>query len=204
MDMFKHNEETLEDLSHGQTVIITARWILIVSGWVLALWQPQEIETLKLQLEILLLMAYTIGNFFLTVQWVKRSNTLTSVVYASSIVDLSVVTILVLTLGGYGSSHYVFYLPALFALSVTFPKPIALLYTLLAMSVYGVIVLIDASLQEGLSTVEIQRIAIRLIMMGGVAFCAGLYRTLELDRRHGRGRMYQMFKTQSSSEGETL
>ena len=202
--MLKQSEETLEDISHGQTVIITARWILIVSGWVLALWQPGTIATWQLQLQILLLMAYTIGNFFLTVQWMRRSKALTLVVYASSLVDLSVVTILVLSLGGYGSNLYVFYLPALFALSVTFPKPIALLYTLLAMSAYGLIVVIDASIQEGLSTVEAQRIATRLIIMGAVAFCAGLYRTLELDRRHGRGRMYQMFKTQDSAEGETL
>ncbi len=200
--MLKHSEEYLEDIAHGQIVIITARWILILSGWVLALWQPEEIPTWQLQLQILLLMAYTIGNFFLTVQWVKRSEALTSVVYASMLADVSLVTILVGSLGGYESNIYVFYFPALFALSVTFPKPVTVAYTLLALVAYGLIILIDASADGVLSAVEAQNIGTRLIMMAGVAFCGGLYRTLEVDRRHGRGRIFQMFKATGSAEGE--
>ena len=114
----------MEDITHGQIVIIVARWIFIVSGWVLALWQPTEIPTWELQLQILLLMAYTVLNFFLTIQWTKRSEALTTVVYATSLADMSLITILVLALGGYESNLYVFYFPALFALAVTFLKPL--------------------------------------------------------------------------------
>ena len=201
--MFKHDEETQNDISHGHAVIITARWILILSGWLLVLWQPGEIRTWELQLQILLLMTYTIGNFFLTVQWVKRSEAMTPVVYASSLADLSLITILVLITGGYESSLYVFYLPALFAISVTFPKITSMPFTLVAIGVYGLITLVGAfGGQEGLSAIEMQNIVTRLIMMAGVAFCAGLYRTLEMDRRHGRGRMFQVFKAAGSPEGE--
>jgi hypothetical protein len=72
-----------------------------------------------------------------------------------------------------------------------------------AIGVYGSITLVGAvGGQEGLSAIEMQNIVTRLIMMAGVAFCAGLYRTLEMDRRHGRGRMFQVFKAADSPEGE--
>ena len=200
--MLRHSKETLEDIAHGQIVIVTARWIFVLSGWMLVLWQPIEIPVWRLQLEIVLLLAYTAGNFFLTIQWMKRSEALTSVVYASSVADLSLVTILVLALGGYESNLYVFYFPALFALAVTFPKLVTLTYTLLAMGAYGSIILVDASTDAVLSGVEAQNIVTRLILMGAVAFCANLYRSLEGDRRHGRGRMFEIFKATSSTDGE--
>ncbi len=193
--------ERAEDLAHGQPVIITARWIFILAGWVLVLWQPGAIPVWQLQLQILLLIAYTIGNFFLTVQWMRRSKGLPGVVEISSLVDLALVTILVLALGGYKSNLYVFYFPALVALSVTFPKSVTVTYTLLAMVAYALITLIDASASENrLTTTEAQNIMIRLILMAAVAFCGGLYRNLEADRRHGSGRLFQLFKSTGSAE----
>ena len=76
-------------------------------------------------------------------------------------------------------------------------------YTLLAIVAYGLIILSDALVGGVLTTVEAQNIATRLIMMAGVAFCAGLYRAIETDRRHGRGRMFQIFTATGSSEGES-
>ena len=198
--MYFTKEEFLEDLTDGQTVIITARWILILSAWVLVLWQPGQIAIGQLQLQIVLLMAYTIGNFFLTIQWMKHSETMPMMVYASMIADLSLVTILVLALGGFDSNLYVFYFPALFALSVTFPKPVAVTYALVALGAYGFIALADASGPPGLTTAEAQSIVTRLIIMAGVAFCAGLYRSLEADRRAGKGRMFEIFKSGGSPE----
>ena len=198
--MYFTKEEFRQDLTDGQTVIITARWILILSAWVLVLWQPGQIPIGQLQLQIVLLMAYTIGNFFMTIQWMKQSEAMPAMVYGSMIADLSLVTILVLGLGGYDSQLYVFYFPALFALAVTFPKPVAVTYALVAMSAYGFIALADASGVGGLSTAEGQTIVIRLIIMAGVAFCAGLYRSLEADRRAGKGRMFEIFKSGGSSE----
>ena len=36
--------ETVENINHGQIVVITARWILILAAWVLTLWQPEPPE----------------------------------------------------------------------------------------------------------------------------------------------------------------
>lgn len=189
------SEETSEDIAHGQIVIITARWIFILAGWVLVLWQPGAIPIWKLQLQIAVLIAYTIGNFFLTVQWTRRSEALRSVVYAASLADLALVTLLVLALGGYKSNLYVFYFPALLALSVTFPKSVTFTYTIIVMGVYALITLIDASVSENrLTDIEAQNIVIRLILIAAVAFCGGLYRSLEADRRYGRGRLFQIFQ----------
>jgi len=77
-----------------------------------------------------------------------------------------------LPLGGFSSSGYVFYFPALLAVSVAFPTPAVLLYAGTAMGVYGLIAISTASGAEGsITAVEGQNILLRLVLMAALAYC---------------------------------
>ena len=95
----KNDAETRENIEHGQIVVITARWILIFAAWVLTLWQPEPTAAWQLRTAIVLLMGYSAVNFFLTVQWAKRSAVLSDIVYATSVFDLALITVLVAVFG---------------------------------------------------------------------------------------------------------
>ena len=178
-------DKALENLTHGQNVIITARWLLILSGWMLVLWQPELFdlpgsEIGKLALQVGVLFAISIGNFFLTIHFLKGSQSLPAVVFATSAGDFAVITILIMALGGYFSSLYVFYFPALLAVSVAFPTSAVLLYSGVAIGVYGLIAVSTAG--GTVDSVEAQNILMRLILMAAVAYCGDRYRRLEEER----------------------
>ncbi len=190
----KNDSETKENIDHGQVVVLTARWILIFAAWVLTLWQPEPTEAWQLRTAIVLLMGYSAVNFFLTVQWANRSANLANAVYATSVFDLGLITVLVAVFGT--SNIYVFYLPALLAIAVTLPRPVTALYTTVVMSAYALIVLARAG--NGLDTSASQELFVRVILLAAVTFCGSLYRDIEADRREGRGRIFQVFKDLTS------
>ena len=179
------DEHELKNLAHGQNVIITARWLLILAGWMLVLWQPDlgnlpASEIWKLAVQVGLLFALSIGNFFLTMHFLKGSESLPTVVFATSAGDFAVITMLIMALGGYDTSLYVFYFPALLAVSVAFPTPAVLLYAGAAMGIYGLIAVSTAG--GTVDSVEAQNILMRLILMAAVAYCGDRYRRLEEER----------------------
>lgn len=168
---------TSEDLAHGQIVIVTARWILIIGGLALALGHPSPIAQLRLEVLALLLLA--IPNFYLHAQVLMRRSTIDLVIYATSAVDLIIVTLLVVIEGGFPSSLFVFYFPALVALSVAFPTMMTFLYTGGVVAVYLLIVLATAT-----STAEnFQTAVVRLLMIAAVATCGNLYLRIQGERR---------------------
>ena len=86
------------------------------------------------------------------------------------------ITFLVAMQGGYNSSIYVYYLPAIAAFSVAFPRWLTGLYVLFLMVVYWII----ASLSPGS---EQMIIVVRLLMIAAVAFCGALFLAIERSRR---------------------
>ena len=96
-----------EDLAHGQIVIVTARWILVLAGLLLALWNPEAVGELRIQ--IIVILALAIANFYLQAQLLMRRPVIDQIVYAASAADLIVITILIITAGGFESglvAHY--------------------------------------------------------------------------------------------------
>lgn len=178
--------EVLDNLRHGQIVIITARWLLILAGWVLTLWQPElppASEMWRLAIQVTVLFAISVGNFYLTVNYLRGERSLPRVVFATSAGDFAVITILILALGGFDTSLYVFYFPALLAISVAFPTGTVLLYTAATIVVYAVIALASASGTDGtITAAEGQGIVMRLVLMAAVAYCGDRYRRLEKAR----------------------
>ncbi len=192
----RNNPEVIENINQGQIVVITARWILILIGWVLVLWLPEPTAAWQLRTAIVLLMAYSSMNFFLTVQWVNRSRLLADAVLVTSVVDLALVTTLVAVFGT--ANVYVFYLPALLALSVTFPRVTTALCAGSIVVLYSLIALAKAG--DYLDTAEAQSIFVRVIVLAAVAFCGSLYREIEADRRQGKGRIFVLFKDMSPNQ----
>src|SRR5262245_43492587 len=58
----------------GQLVIVTARWVLVLAGLLLALWSPGPIGQIRLHVLTLLILA--VGNFYLHAQLLMRRPTI--------------------------------------------------------------------------------------------------------------------------------
>lgn len=165
-----------EDIGLGQGVIVAARWVLVATAFLLAIVLPKSLAELRVQLLVIIFLA--ICNFALHAQLLRRRPAVDLVAFAASAADIAVISILVLNQGGYHSELYVFYLPALFALSLSFGLALTALYTGATIAVYASI----ASLAVPDS--EVQNLVIRCLMLAAVAFCGGLYFHIEAGRRN--------------------
>lgn len=163
-----------QDLAYGQPVIVAVRWLMIVSGLVLAIWNVTDLNELRISLIVIFLLALT--NFYLQAQLLMKKPAIKPVVYAASAVDLIVISILIASQGGYDSSIYVYLLPAIAAFSVAFPRWLTWLYTGFLVLVYWII----CSLTPGSDQMIV---FIRLMMIVAVAFCGSLFLSIERSRR---------------------
>ena len=130
----ERSRERDTDLLYGQPVIVTARWIFVVSALILAFWNAETVDSLKLQIGVIFLLA--VENFYVHAQLLTGKPVKSNVVYLSSAADLLLISILILFQGGFNSSLYVFYFPAIAALSVAFSTQRTAEYTAGAISAY--------------------------------------------------------------------
>jgi hypothetical protein len=177
--------EALQELADGQLVIIIARWVLVAAGLLLAIWSPGDINDLRLQIAVLLLAA--VSNFFLHAHVLRHQETLPSVVYLSSAADLTIISLLVASQGGFDSRLFVFYFPAIAALALTFPREVT---TFIAGCGVGMYVLICLrTMPEPTVSDYYQALVVRVVMLAGVAFCGALYQQIEMNRRRAAGEL---------------
>ena len=99
------------------------------------------------------------------------------VVLAASAADIAVISLIVIAQGGFESNLYVFYFPAILALSVAFRTEVTLAFTGAVVAVYGLIALVTFGGDPG------QVLVTRLLMLAGVAVCGNAYWRIERDRR---------------------
>ena len=170
-----------ENLAHGQFVIIAARWILVLAGLVLTLWLPGEIGDLRVQILTLLLLA--VVNFYLHAQLLMRRPAADAIAYLASAADLVVITLLVMQGGASGSNLYIFYFPAIVALSVAFPTELVLSYAGTTMLVYASVYIYDLDVEP--TSAQGQVLIARLLMIAAVAVCGNVYWRIENRRRRG-------------------
>src|SRR5437763_1407510 len=83
-----------EDVFFGQTVIMWARWSVIVAGIVLVLWTSTDVALLTRTIPFFLVLMAV--NFFLHGRYVMGSPLNHSVVTAASVVDLLLITAIVI------------------------------------------------------------------------------------------------------------
>lgn len=156
-----------DELALGQMVVAIARWVLVLAGLVVTLWQPGPLGQLRVAVGVIFIAA--VANFYLHAQLLRRRPALHRVAYAASVGDIALITILVLSQGGFRSGLYVFYLPALAALSLAFSEGEALSLAALAAAVYGLAG--AASLSPAWSASDLQVLIARLAMLVGTAVC---------------------------------
>ena len=172
----KEMETTAEELRHGQIVIVTARWALVLAGLVLLMWRPVDLAAFTIG--ILVVLALAVVNFFLHVQILRDRPIARTSVYGMSLADLLVITLIVITREGFNAHTFVFYYPAVLAYSLVFPGRISLLLTAGLMAVYGLI-----SMPEVMNVELNQQILVtRLLMIAAVSYLGYRYRLVERRR----------------------
>jgi hypothetical protein len=175
------NEHTAvaDDLAHGQNVIVTFRWIMVTAGFVFALWHPAPVSALRVQ--ILVILALAVANFFLHTQILQRRVALQPVVFAASAADLALITVLVVSGGGFRSELFIFYYPAVLVFSVAFPPVVTAMFSAVAITIYAVL-----SGDSVRNEADLQVLLTRLLMLGAVTTCGYLYWRIERARRERR------------------
>src|SRR5216683_993774 len=133
-----HEQAALEDVFFGQSVILWARWSVILAGAVLVLWTSTTVDQLTRTFPFfLILMAM---NFFLHGRYVMGSPLNRAVVVAASVADLVLITAIVVFWPGHvglSNQFFVLYYPVVFAFALVFPRLIEAAYTVLAMLAYA-------------------------------------------------------------------
>jgi hypothetical protein len=194
-----------EDVFFGQTVIIWARWAVILAGTVLAIWTSSNVSTLVQTIPFFL--ALIAMNFFLHGRYVMGSPLNRAAVIGASLVDLVLITAIIVfwpSTKGVSSGLFVLYYPVVFAFALVFPRLIEAAYTVLAMIAYvlACFVVSPAALFSG---GEPKTIVMRLIVMAAMGFLGNYYFRLQRDRlrRASTGAVSAMEELRARVEAQT-
>lgn len=180
-----------EDLFFGQTVILWARWSVIVAGIVLVLWTSTNVSLLTQTMPFFLVLMAV--NFFLHGRYVMGSPLNRVAVTVASVVDLVLITaIVVLWPGSHGlqNEFFVLYFPVVFAFALVFTRRIEILYTGVAMLAYAAGCFLTGTIQLGFGN-DTKVLVMRLIVIAAMGFLGNYYFRIQ------RGRLAQ------ASAGET-
>ena len=177
---FNIDAVTNDDIKAGLPVIISARWVLVIAGLALTLWNSTSF--VQAQVSVLIILGLAVGNFFLQVE-VNRNRAISKwIVYGASAVDIAAISGVLALTNVFPSSTYVFYMPALLALSVTFSTSSTAKYT--AGAVLGYALLAIAPINDmGGGNVVVTSLLIHVLILISVPFCGNVYWRLERSRR---------------------
>ena len=156
-------------------VIIAARWVLVATGLMLALWSPADVVDLRIQIVVILGLAG--ANFYLHTQVLMGRPTLAPVAYAASAADLIAISMIIFAQSESSSGLYVFYFPAILAFSVAFRTEMTLAFAGAGIAAYGLIA------TTSFHTDSPEVISVRLLMLAAVAVCGNMYWRIERRRR---------------------
>lgn len=169
-----------DDIKAGLPVIIYARWILVIAGFGLTLWNSSNF--VEAQVSILILLGLAVGNFFLQVEVNRKRAIPAWIVYGASVIDIAAISGVLALSNVFPSSTYVFYMPALLAISVTFSTVNTAKYTAGALVAYLLIVIAPINDLGGSNEMATNLIVHALILVS-VPFCGNVYWRLERSRR---------------------
>jgi hypothetical protein len=171
-----------EDLFFGQTVLLWARWSVIVAGIVLVLWTSTDVALLTQTMPFFLaLMAV---NFFLHGRYVMGSPLNRTAVTAASVVDLILITaIVVLWPGSHGlhNQFFVLYFPVVFAFALVFTRKIEAAYTALAIAMYTGACVLTGTVPLDFGSDD-KVLVMRLIVIAAMGFLGNYYFRIQRDR----------------------
>jgi hypothetical protein len=171
-----------EDVFFGQTVIVWARWSIIVAGIALVLWTSTSVSLLTQTMPFFLVLMAV--NFFLHGRYVMGSPLNRVAVTVASVVDLVLITaIVVLWPGSHGlqNQFYVLYFPVIFAFALVFTRRIEVVYTALAMVLYIAACALTYTPSSDVSS-DVKVLVMRLIVMAAMGFLGNYYFRIQRDR----------------------
>jgi len=171
-----------EDLFFGQTVILWARWSVIVAGIVLVLWTSTDVSLLTRTMPFFLVLMAV--NFFLHGRYVMGSPLNRTAVVVASVVDLILITaIIVLWPGSHGldNQFFVLYFPVVFAFALVFTRQVEAAYTGLAMVAYAAACFVTGTVHLDVGN-DFKLLVMRLIVIAAMGFLGNYYFRIQRDR----------------------
>jgi hypothetical protein len=176
-------QEAAEDIFFGQVVIIWARWFVILTGAILALWAANSIN--ELTVASLLIVALMAVNFFVHGRYLMEKPINRSLTALVSLVDLAIITMIVLAWRGQTgleSPFFIFYYPVLAAFAFVFTPGFTLLYTGLALLTYvGAVFVSDPGFI--LNAQDFELLITRLITLAAMGGLGTYYWRIQRQRR---------------------
>jgi hypothetical protein len=169
-----------EDLFFGQSVILWARWSVIVAGIVLVLWTSTDVALLTSTMPFFLVLMAV--NFFLHGRYVMGSPLNRLVVTVASAVDLVLITAIVVFWPGTPGLHnqfFVLYFPVVFAFALVFTRKIEATYTALAIAAYAASCFLTATVQ---TENDYKVLVMRAIVIAALGFLGNYYFRIQRDR----------------------
>jgi hypothetical protein len=178
-----HEQAALEDIFFGQSVILWARWSVILAGAVLVLWTSSTVDQLTRTFPFFLaLMAM---NFFLHGRYVMGRPLNRTVVVAASIADLVLITAIVVFWPGpigLNNQFFVLYYPVVFAFALVFPRAIEAAYTVLAIVAYATVCIALGTVSFANGALDLKVLLMRLIVIAAMGFLGNYYFRIQRDR----------------------
>ena len=171
-----------EDVFFGQTVIMWARWSVIVAGIALVLWTSTNVALLTQTMPFFLVLMAV--NFFLHGRFVMGSPLNRTVVTVASVIDIVLITaIVVLWPGSHGLNNqfYVLYMPVVFAFALVFTRKIEVAYTVFAIVAYADACILTGTVPFDLGN-EDKILVMRLIVIAAMGFLGNYYFRIQRDR----------------------
>ena len=181
-----------EDLGAGQIVIVIARWLLIITGFIVTLWSPSESELNPVRTTLLVLFGLAIANFFIHAQILMHRPLQRRALYAASAADIGIITLIIWAYGGLGAASVVYYYPALLALSLVFPLPVAASFAVGTVAAYATV-----AMPVHAGQADMQVLAARVISLIAVVAVGCVYQEIE-HRRRARETAEGAFDTEAS------
>jgi hypothetical protein len=186
-DLRTQQQEAAEDIFFGQLAMIWARWFVVLSGIIIAIWSSED--TNSLVLTIAPVVALMLINFFLHGRYVIERPANQFLLFVSSLLDVTIVTLIVMvwpTQHGFGSPYYIFYYLIILGFAFVFSEVYTLIYTLLVLVTYTVVCLVnDMTIINNLAADShaLQGLVVRLITMASMGGLGTYYWRIQRNRR---------------------
>lgn len=190
-------QEAAEDVFFGQSVIIWARWIVILAGAILVL-STTSTEG-ELALSILPIVVLMVVNFYLHGRYMMERPVNQAMIVLTSLIDVVVISLIVifwLEPRGLGSPFFVLYYPVILGFAFVMSRRLTVAYTLAALVSYVVAVILGDLLftEAGTLAIDVRRIfvfdgvkaeqlVLRLITLGAMGGLGSFYWRIQRERR---------------------
>jgi hypothetical protein len=174
-------QEAAEDLYFGQTVILWARWFVVIGAIVAALWSaetPHELST-----RILFGLGLMAVNVLLHGRYLIDRPANYTLLALAGLAYLAVITTIVGLWGdtGLASPYFVYFYPILFAVALVFPPTLATAYGIVALVLYSGVCLATGG---GIDTsTDLKKLVMRLITLAAMVGLGTFYWRIQRARR---------------------